>query len=848
MRELSPAAIILGIVIGAALAAANAYVGLKVGMTISASIPAAVVSLLVMRVLLKRGSLLESNMVQTIGSAGESLTAGMIFVIPALFILGQAPSILEMTIWGALGGLLGVCFMVPLRRVLIVKEHDNLPFPEGVACAKVLESGERGGAGAIAVIRGAIVGAGFQLLTGLGFWPDKAVTPVPQSIKTQGALGAEPALLGVGYILGIRIAAYMMAGAALAWFVLIPGIAYVGQHLETPVFPEQDKLIGAMTPKDIHGAYIRYIGAGAVAIGGLLSLFKSFPTIVTSVWHVTTGVFGRKSGSGERADRDLPFILLVLITGGLGYAMWRVPQVHVGPWGAVAVLVFGFFFVTVSSRLVGLVGSSSNPASGMTIASLLGTALVFKFVFLRDGGAVDESGMMTLKVTCLSVGALVCIAICIAGDCSQDLKTGFLVRATPWKQQFGEMIGVLSAVVVIAGVILLLGNTYGFEATEAHRNPLEAPQARIMKILVDGVLGGDLPWVLIIMGGAAAIMVELLGLPALPFAVGLYLPLYLTMPIMVGGVVRWLVDRKRREHAEDDPGILTSSGLVAGMGLMGVAIAGAAALVSWGWNDPKWHNPLSEPSPPYVKVFDAPSEEPPPGAEPLPAPQPELVGVLPDGVVPPEWKTEGVMPHHLIPWLCSKIGFLPQRWGMTGAWWNGFAIFPFALMTIWLWWSARRPPKITIRPMGPPAAGPPGTMGITGGAPPAPTAPQPLAPTPASTGDRPAGPGSPPLTGGVAPTTPSPQGGGATGAPEPQDRSFEPPSPEFEPPSPPPSLDPGDALGDTPPDAYRVDDAEPTDDTAPDDPFAGPPTADTDDPSSDPFAQDDDAPQTPHAP
>lgn len=693
MRELSWTAILLGVVIGAALAAANAFVGLKVGMTISASIPAAVMSLLILRVLLKRGTLLESNMVQTVGSAGESLTAGMIFTIPALFIMGQKPAYLEMVIWGAIGGLLGVCFMVPLRRVLIVREHGVLPYPEGVACAEVLQSGERGGSGAVSVIWGAIVGAGFQLFTGLGVWPDKAVTPVPEQVKTQGSLAAEPALLGVGYILGVRIAAMMLAGGVLAWFVLIPGIGYFGANAEQLIAPSKEKTISAMSPGDIHDAYIRYIGAGAVAIGGLISLFKSFPTIASSIWHVATGFLKTGKRSGARTDKDLPFLLLLLILAGLGYVMWVRPEVKVGHWGAIAVLVFGFFFVTVSSRLVGLVGSSSNPASGMTIAALLGTALVFKFVFLKEGTEASDATLTSLRVACLSVGAIVCIAICIAGDCSQDLKTGFLLKATPWKQQVGEMIGVLTAVLAIAGVIMLLGQTHGFSKTDAHPNPLSAPQANIMKILVEGVLGGELPWVLIIMGGFIAIIVELLGLPALPFAVGLYLPLSLTTPIMVGGGVRWIVDLRKRS-TEHDPGVLTASGLVAGMGLMGVFLAGVTALISWGWNDPRWHDPLDKPDGPYVVVYDQPEaveDEPvtPPPDEPSEAePEPQRA----------QWKSAPVTPHHLMPWIWERWAPGLMRWGLSRNWWNGIAIIPFALMTLWLWWMAMRRPKISLPP------------------------------------------------------------------------------------------------------------------------------------------------------
>lgn len=666
MREFSWLAILLGVVIGALLAAANTFVGLKVGMTISASIPAAVMSLLILRTLLKRGTLLESNMVQTVGSAGESCATGMIFTLPALFIMGYDPELLELVIWSGIGGLLGVCFMVPLRRVLIVKERDALPFPEGVACAEVLESGERGGTGAKSVIWGGLVGGFYYLLSGLGFWTDKATAPV-KALRTEAQLESSPALLGIGYILGAKIAAYMLAGALLGWFVLIPAIAFFGADSSSAVFPaEEGSLIASMSPSQLHENYVKYIGAGAVAIGGLIALFKSVPTILSSFWHVVSGIFGG-GRSRDRTDKDFPFILLLLIVVGLGYCMWQFPQVRIGHVGAIAVIVFAFFFVTVSARLVGLVGSSSNPISGMTIATLLATALVFKFFVMDGTGGGAGMDAMTLKVTCLSVAAIVCVAISVAGDASQDLKTGYLVKATPYKQQIGEMIGVLTSVVVIAGVLLLLNESQGFVKTEDHPNPLLAPQANIMRLLVDGVLGGSVPWELILIGGAAAIIVEMMGLPALPFAVGLYLPLGLSTPIMVGGIVRWLIDRKKKEQAEHDPGVLTAAGLVAGKGLMGVALAGVTVFISWAWKHPRWPNPFAE-----------------------------TAGI-----------PEPVTPSHLVPWSWAKFDWLSSHWGLAENWWNGLSAFPFVALVLWLWWCARQKPKIVLPPVAADHVGPP---------------------------------------------------------------------------------------------------------------------------------------------
>lgn len=658
MRELSWLSILIGVIVGAALAAANAYVGLKVGMSVNASIPSAVMAILITRALSRKDSLLECNMVQTIGSAGQSLSAGMVYTIPALFLLGYEPAMAEMVLWGAIGGLIGVCFMIPLRRVLIVREHETLPFPEGIACAEVLRSGQRGGDSAWCVIRGAVVGAGFRLLTGLGLFPETAVTQPLRLMRSQLSISAEPALLGVGYILGLRVAATMLAGAVLAWLVVIPAISFFGGSVESALFPAVGQTIAQMSSAEIHAKYVKYIGAGAVTVAGMISLLKSMPTLASSFWEVAVGVFKTRRVDGQRADRDIPMALIVLILVGLAVAMWRLPQIRVDHIGAIAVIVFGFFFVTVASRIVGLIGASSNPASGMTIASLLATALAFRWY---HADSVGDPLMM--KVACLSVGAIVCTAICIAGDISQDLKTGYLVGATPWKQQVGEFIGILTSAAVIAGVILLLAKSHGFTLSPDHPHPLPAPQANIMRILVDGVLDGNLPWELLIMGGSIAVVLELLGVPALPFAVGFYLPFSLSAAIMVGGIVRRITDGPRSKIREDDPGILTASGLVAGNGLMGIALVAAITLISWGFGDPRFHNPLSG-------------------------------------------KDEPVSPAHVAPWIWNKLSPLEpaspadtsiptsymawRRWGLSATTWQYSAAVPFLLLAFWLAWSARR--------------------------------------------------------------------------------------------------------------------------------------------------------------
>ena len=642
MREFTVRAFLLGSVVSIALAAASAYVGLKVGLSVNASIPAAVMALLLFRPKKGQSTLLESNIVQSIGSAGQSLAAGMIFTIPALFLLDVEPTILEMSIWGAIGGVLGVCFMVPLRRVLIVRERDVLPYPEGIACAAVLQSGQQGREGARAVFQGAIVGGAFRLLTGLGFFPETASTPAAPALKLQASLSAEPALLGVGYILGPKVASVMISGALLAGLVVIPAIGFFGAGADNPVAPATAKPVAEMSPAEIHAAYVKYIGAGAVAAGGLIALIRSVPAIVSSMWHIMGGVLAMGRRSLERTDRDIPSPILLLLIVSLALAMWSIPQLRLGPIGAAAVAAFGFFFVTVASRIVGLVGSSSNPASGMTIATLLATCLAFKYF-------AGEGDLLSMKAACLAVGAIVCSAICVAGDMSQDLKTGNLVGGTPWKQELGEMVGALTAVAVIAAVILLLGRTQGFALSPDHPHPLPAPQANIMRMLVDGVFEGHLPWVLILIGIALAVVIELLGVASLPFAVGFYLPMALTTPIMAGGIVRWFVHRNRAaregeapvESLESDAGTLTASGLVAGNGLMGIGLVAIAALIAWLWGNPRWLDPTL-------------------GRE-----------------IP-------VTPLQFVPWLWTTAAWLPNRWGLAQPWWNALAIGPFVVLVSWL--------------------------------------------------------------------------------------------------------------------------------------------------------------------
>jgi len=558
--ELTVKAVLVGVVVGVVFGAANAYLGLKVGLTVSASIPAAVMAIAVFRVLGSR-SVLECNMVQTIGSAGESLAAGVIFTVPVLFIWGAEASLLRIFLLSALGGVLGVAFMVPMRRLLIVKEHGKLPYPEGTACAEVLRAGEQGGASARLVFGGAAVGAVYKLLmSGFEVWKE-AVTWQAHRLKVMIGMDAVPSLLGVGYIIGPRISAVMLAGGVLGWLVYIPLIALFGETAARVVAPGTVP-IAEMAPGDIWHNYIRYIGAGGVAFGGIVTLVRALPTI----WRSITASFNELTAqvpsgqASKRTDRDLPLPAIALAAVAVAFLAWRF--LPVGPAGAALALVFSFFFVTVSSRIVGLVGSSSNPASGMTITSLL--AISAALFWLGYGEQVG-------KLAAISAGSLVCIAVCIAGDTSQDLKTGYLVGATPRHQQIGEFVGVISSAIFIGLTLHLLNEAYGIGPT----GELTAPQATLMSMVIDGVFGGSLPWGLIFIGMCTSAVVELCGAPSLPFAVGLYLPVSLTTPIMAGGVIRWAATRTATTKGDgsDRSGILYSSGLIAGEALCAIVLA-----------------------------------------------------------------------------------------------------------------------------------------------------------------------------------------------------------------------------------------------------------------------------------
>ena len=558
--EMTAVSVVTGLILAVVFGAANAYLGLRVGMTVSASIPAAVLSMGIIRVVMRRDSILENNMVQTIGSAGESLAAGAIFTMPALFMWAKESDLIHAPGFGAIavislcGGLLGVLFMVPLRTALIVEEHGVLPFPEGTACAEVLLAGESGGEKSKTVFSGLGIAAAYKFVAdGLCLFPSEIHWELPR-LRTGFGADVLPALAGVGFICGKQISSYMFAGGILGWFVLIPLLSIFG--VDSMIAPAKDA-ISSLDSGGLWGSYIRYIGAGAVAAGGIISLVKSLPTIVKTFGAAMKG-FGHKEETALRTNRDLSMKALLIGIAVIVVAIWLIPAIPVNLIGALLIVVFGFFFATVSSRMVGLVGSSNNPVSGMAIATLLLTTAI-----LKATGSTGYAGMSSA----ICIGTIICIVAAMAGDTSQDLKTGYIVGATPVKQQIGELLGAVVSAAAIGGVMYLLDAAWGFGTAQ-----LPAPQATLMKMVVEGVMGGTLPWGLVLTGVAVAVMIEVLGLPVLPIAIGLYLPIHLSVPIYAGGLLREFFDRRGDRDAADR-GVLFSSGLIAGEGLVGILLA-----------------------------------------------------------------------------------------------------------------------------------------------------------------------------------------------------------------------------------------------------------------------------------
>ncbi|MBI4817364.1 MAG: oligopeptide transporter, OPT family [Deltaproteobacteria bacterium] len=708
LRELTPRAVILGTLLGMVFGASSLYLVLKVGLTVSASIPVAVISITFFRILSKLGAsdatILENNIVQTAGSAGESIAFGIGVTMPAIMILGFDLELTRVALVAVLGGLLGILMMVPLRRALIVQQHGVLKYPEGTACAAVLKAGAsedsiaaaseaaRAEAAASAA-QGASSGmdarpifAGFGIglayktaMVALKGWKDVPEKVFGAPLKA-GSVSIEisPELLGVGYIIGPRIASVMCGGGVLAYLVLIPMIKFFGESIALPLAPGTIP-ISQMSPNQIRGAYVLYIGAGAVAAGGIVSLVRSLPTIWSGLRSGLSDLSGGPSQAGLRTDRDLPAKFVLIGVLGLVGAIMLAPSLHMNILGALLIIVFGFLFVTVSSRLTGEIGSSSNPISGMTVATLLLTCLIFLVIGWTGKG---------YYVTALSVGAIVCIAASNGGATSQDLKTGFLVGATPRSQQISILIGALASALVLGPILLKLNDVAtvyvpveaseqliadqstlepaesltgpqansdpksyrvwhrmneatgqaskylvdesgravylvdpGINGTHAKRpdgtevRKFDAPKATLMSYIIKGILDQQLPWSLVLFGVMIAFVLELAGIPSLAFAVGVYLPIFSSTPILAGGLVRWAVDRARRQKmkglseeqlaAEQDksPGVLMASGYIAGGAIAGIVIAFLAglfgevdsALAAWSEShNPFFHGPLAD--------------------------------------------------------------------------------------------------------------------------------------------------------------------------------------------------------------------------------------------------------------
>jgi putative OPT family oligopeptide transporter len=649
--ELTARALVLGALLGVIFAASSVYLALKIGLTVSASIPIAVLAVAFFRTL-GRSTILENNIVQTTGSAGESIAAGVVFTLPAILLMGYDLSVSKVAIVAVVGGVLGILLMIPLRRALIVKEHGRLTYPEGTACAEVLVAGERGGVQARRLFQAFGLAFVYKfLMVGVKAWKEY---PGWVSKSYNGAsISAEisPELLGVGYIIGPRIAGFLFAGGCLAYLVLIPAIKLFGSGLTAPIFAER-KLISQMSPGEVRAEFVFYIGAGAVASAGIIALIRALPTIVSafrSGFHELRGSLGDRA-SRLRTDIDLPISVTLIGAVALALVLTLLPQLAVNLLGAVLIVVFGFFFAVVSSRITGEIGVSANPISGMTIAALIGTAAIF---LLIGWTGVDH------RVGAISIAGVIAVSAALAGTTSQDLKTGFLVGSTPKRQQLAIVVGAVTSALAIGWTLTLLNNTYtnivpeshpgvtleasadardrsvtalGERMTHAGREwevvrvnlpvqgiqpgkylvdpgsrevaylvdpgiggrvreidgkpitKLDSPKATIMALVTDGILTQKLPWGLVLIGVFLTISIEIMGLQSLPIAVGVYLPISTSASMFAGGVVRWLVERRMQSaersiaEVESGPGVLFSSGLIAGGAIAGIVIAGIAAM------------------------------------------------------------------------------------------------------------------------------------------------------------------------------------------------------------------------------------------------------------------------------
>lgn len=562
-REFSIRATLLGMLLGLLFGVGNAYLGLKIGITISASIPAAVLSMAILRLLFRKVSILENNIVQTVAAVGEGLAAGVIFTIPALFFLGERPSHYMIFFLSILGGMLGILFMIPLRRYVIVKEHGKLPFPEGTACAEILKAGDKGSSGASFAAIGLLMGAVYKyLMSGLFYFKETVSYKIAYYKNTLVSFDCTPALMGVGYIIGPYITSVIFAGGAIAWWVLIPMIYEFSDHFTT-LYPSSIP-ISQMDATMVWDNYIRYIGAGAIAIGGILNLVKILPLIRKTLG---AGFAELLSGAGlegrVRTDQDISLRWLIIGAVTIILILSFTPQIPLNLVTVALIIFLGFFFVCVTSITVGIVGSTSNPASGMTITTLLLTCIIFSLLGWTE---------RVYLISAITMSAVVNIAITLAATTSQDLKTGQLLGATPRSQQLAEMIGLILPGLAIGATVYLLNEAYGLGSVA-----LPAPQATLMALIANGVILGKLPIILVSIGAVLGIIIAILKVPVLPFAIGLYLPLPLTASMMIGGLFRFFLDKKASKD-QIQRGILASSGLVAGDACMGVIIAALAVL------------------------------------------------------------------------------------------------------------------------------------------------------------------------------------------------------------------------------------------------------------------------------
>ncbi|MBM3200783.1 MAG: oligopeptide transporter, OPT family [Chlamydiae bacterium] len=560
-KELTTRALVLGCILGLIFCIGNTYLGLKVGMTVSASIPAAVLSMAILRLFFKNVSILENNIVQTIASVGEGLAAGVIFTIPALYLFGANPSNYQVAVLSFLGGILGILFMIPLRRYIIVKEHHVLPFPEGTACAEILKAGDRGQEGAMYALVGIAIGSIYKLCSGVfKFWEEQTRYVFPSFQGTELSIEGSPALLGVGYMIGARISAIVLAGGLFGWWVLVPLIKLVG-HNNMVVFPANIP-IANMSAEAIWKNYIRYIGAGTMAVGGIFSLIKIIPVLIKTIHVGFKELFaGFQEGDKlPRIDRDISLKWLIVGTFSVIALLWLLPEMNMNLFTIVLLAILGYFFSAVTSITVGIVGSSSNPSSGMVLTTLLITTFLFYSL-----GWTDRFYL----ISAITMGATSFVAICLASTTSQDLKTGFLLGATPKKQQIAEIIGLILPSICIGGVLVLLNKAYGFGTAN-----LPAPQATLMAMITEGVLMGKLPVLFVLIGAVIGLILMMLGVSVLPFALGLYLPLSISTATMAGGITHWIVQKMiGKDNLQDEKGLLAASGIVAGDACTGVLIA-----------------------------------------------------------------------------------------------------------------------------------------------------------------------------------------------------------------------------------------------------------------------------------